>query len=480
MTDKNSSEVAKATRWSFLTQLTAKVIPPLTSMILARLLSPEVFGIIATITMVTSFAETFSEAGFQKYIISTKYTDDTELEHDEDIAFWTHLGISLFALAVVAVFRAPLCRLLGNPGVEMGLVVSCFPLVISALTSIQTAAYYRTYSFVKPFWGQLISSVGNLIVTIVLALLGFDYWAIIIGNIAASVIRSVVLTIGAPWRPHFYFHVKRAVEIVRFSFWIMAEGISVWLTSWFDSFVVGNRLNSHDLGVYKNSQSVVNGLLSIPQNSITNVLLVTLSRQKDEPEEFNKTFLDAQKTLTYILLPMAAGICIFRELAVRVAFGAGWEDAEIVVGVWALASVLRVLFVSINTAVYVTKGKPKISLYLQLVDMAILIPTCIYGIRYGFEKFVLIRGIARLDIIIPSFIILSKMFGIRFRSIARNAVKPLMGTAVMSAVGILLKGIDKNLFWDFGSILICIVVYFTFMILFAREDLKMILKLVKR
>ena len=147
---------------------------------------------------------------------------------------------------------------------------------------------------------------------------------------------------------------------------------------------------------------------------------------------------------------------------------------------WALASVLRVLFVSINTAVYVAKGKPKISLYLQLVDMAILIPTCIYGIRYGFEKFVLIRGIARLDIIIPSFIILSKMFGIRFRSIAGNAVKPLAGTAVMSAVGILLKGIDKNLFWDFGSILICIVVYFAFMFLFAREDLKAILKLVKR
>ena len=101
MTDKNSSEVAKATRWSFLTQLTAKVIPPLTSMILARLLAPEVFGIITTITMVTSFAETFSEAGFQKYIISTNYTDDTELEHDEDIAFWTHLVISLFAHAAV-------------------------------------------------------------------------------------------------------------------------------------------------------------------------------------------------------------------------------------------------------------------------------------------------------------------------------------------------------------------------------------------
>lgn len=476
----NPGNVVKATKWSFLTQLISKIIPPLTSMILARLLAPEVFGILATITMVTSFAETFSEAGFQKYIISAKYSIDVDLQHDEDIAFWIHLGISFLTLVIVAVFSSFLCSILGNPGIEIGLVVSCLPLVIGSLTSIQTAAYHRTYSFEKPFWGQLISSIGNLTITIILSLFGFNYWAIIIGNISASLIRSLVLTIRAPWRPHFYFNIKRALEIFKFSFWIMAEGLSVWLTSWFDSFIVGSRLNSHNLGIYKNSQSVVNGLLSIPQYSITNVLLVTLSRQKDTTDEFNKTFLNSQKTLTYILLPMAAGICIFRKLVVRIAFGSGWEDAEIVVGVWALASVLRVLFVSINTAVYVAKGKPKLSLYLQLIDMVFLIPTCIYGIRYGFEKFVIIRGVVRLDIIIPSFFFLSKIFGIKFKNIASNVVRPFIGTAIMSAVGITLHEINNSMLWDFASILICIAVYFVFMFFFARQDLKAILKLAKR
>lgn len=480
MEERNVHIVEKATKWSFLTQLIAKVIPPLTSMILARLLSPEVFGIIATITMVTSFAETFSEAGFQKYIVSAKYGNNDDLQKDEDIAFWTHLFISVLIVIIVTLFSTQLCNVLGNPGIEVGLVVSCVPLIISALTSIQTAAYHRSYSFAKPFWGQLISSIFNLIITIILALLGLGYWAIIIGNLISCVIRAIVLSINAPWKPHLFFDFKRALEIFRISFWIMAEGIAVWLTSWFDSFIVGNRLNSHDLGIYKNSQSVVNGLLSIPQNAITNVLLVTLSKQKDTPKQFNETFLDAQKTLSYILLPMAAGICIFRKLAVRIAFGTGWEDAEIVIGVWAMASVLRVLFVSINTAVYVAKGKPKYSLYLQLIDMIVLIPTCIFGIKYGFAKFVIIRGIVRLDIIIPSFYILSKKFDIRFRSIVRNVIKPFIGTVVMGIIGFFLSIISTNMFWDFCSILLCIAVYFSFMFLFSKDDLKALLKIVKR
>jgi len=481
MSENNRSrEITTATRWSFLTQLISKVIPPLTSMILVRFLAPEVFGVIATITMIISFADTFSEAGFRKYIISTKYNNPDDLRHDEDIAFWTNLGITAVTFGIIACFSTPLCSLLGNPGIETGLIVSCIPLIISSLTSIEVAAYHRIYSFAKPFWAQLISTIVNLIVTVSLALSGLDYWAIIVGNIVASSIAAIVLSIGSPWHPHFYFKFKRAIEILRFSLWIMAEGIAVWLTSWFDSFIVGRRLNSYDLGIYKNSQSVVNGLLSIPQNSVTNVLLVTLSRQKDTVKEFNDTFLNAQKTLTYILLPMAAGICIFRKLTVRVVFGVGWEDAEIVIGVWALAAALRVLFVSINTPVYVAKGRPRLSLYLQLIDMLFLIPVCIYGIRFGFERFVILRGIVRLDIIIPSFIVLSKVFGIRFRMIVRNVLKPFIGTVIMSAVGIALHLMKNNMIWDIMAILVCIVVYIAYMFFFAREDLKAILRIAKR
>lgn len=475
-----SVAIARATKWSLFTQIIAKIVPPLSSMILARIFAPEVFGIVATVTMITSFAETFSESGFQKYIISKKYEDPEELRKDADVAYWTNLGISVVLWLVIGSFSTSLCNLLGTPGIERALIVACGQLPITSLSSIQVATFHRTYNFSRVFWGQLISSISNLCLTLVLAFVGCGFWSIILGNITGCLVKAILLTVKSPWHPHLYYDFKRAMGIFSLSFWIMAEGIAVWLTSWFDSFIVGKRLSSNDLGVYKNSQSVVNGILAIPQNSITNVYLVTLSKLKDNQEEYNKAFLHSERMLAYILLPMAAGICVFRKLAVRIAFGSGWESAEIVIGVWALASVLRVLFVSINTSVYVSKGKPKISLYCQLIDMLFLIPTCIWGIRLGFEKFVILRGIVRLDIIIPNFIILSKVFDIKFRSIAQNMFKPIIATIAMTIVAICLRHVNSSMVWSFIAIGICIVFYFIILWLIARDDVKAMLKLVKR
>lgn len=482
MNDKHiqTGTITKATKWSLLTQVVAKIVPPLSSMILARVFAPEVFGIIATVTMVTSFADTFSESGFQKYIISKKYDDSEELRKDSDVAYWSNLGLSVLLWVLISIFSTPLCKLLGSPGIESALIVACIQLPITSLSSIQVANYHRIYEFKRVFWVQLITSSTTLVFKLVLAFSGFGYWALIIGTLLGCILRSVLLTIKSPWRPHLYYDFKRLITVFSFSFWIMAEGIAVWLTSWFDSFIVGNRLSSHDLGIYKNSQSVVNGVLAIPQNSITNVLLVTLSKLKDNQEEYNKAFFRSQRLLAYILLPMAAGIFVFRKLTVGIAFGSGWEDAEIVVGVWALASVLRILFVSINTSVYVSKGKPKISLYCQLIDMLFLIPTCILGIKLGFYKFVILRGIVRLDIIIPNFIILSKLFGIKFRSICKNVSKPIAATLAMTSVAVLLSFISQSILWNIVSVVICIAFYIVFLRFFAHDDFRTILKLIKK
>lgn len=141
------STILNATKWSLLTQIITKVIPPLTSMILARIFAPEVFGVIATITMITSFADTFSESGFQKYIISKKYENEKELELDADVSFWTNFAISAFLWSIICIFSKPLCAVLGNPGIETGLIVACAQLPITSLSSIQSAFYQRNYNF---------------------------------------------------------------------------------------------------------------------------------------------------------------------------------------------------------------------------------------------------------------------------------------------------------------------------------------------
>lgn len=476
----DNKAIAKATTWSFLTQIIAKIIPPISNMILARLFAPEVFGAIATITMVTSFADTLSESGFQKYIVSKNYRDKTELDRDSDVAFWTNFGISVLLWSIISINRGILCSILGNSELEIAMVVACAQLPITSLSSIQIAVYQREYDFRRPFISQLISSTVTLFVTLAMAFCGIGYWAIIIGNIVGYLLRSIILSVNSIWRPHFYFSLNRLKNIFSFSMWIMAEGMAVWLTSWFDSFIVGNKMNSHNLGIYKNSQSVVNGLLAIPQNGITNVLIVALSKKVNDRIDFNRTFLDTQRLLAYILLPLGVGILIYRQLAVRIVFGPGWEDAEFVIALWSLVSIFRILFVSINSAVYISRGKPKISLLLQLIDIAILAPVCILGIKYGMYKFVIIRCIARLDIVLPSMIILSKVFKISALQIIKNMVKPTMITIGMFLVGVLTKDVIHSLFWQLISVLICGFAYLIFFRFFCKADYENLIKIIRK
>ena len=100
-------KAGKATTWAAITEVAAKLITPITNMLLARLLTPEAFGVVATITIVISFAEVFTDAGFQKYIIQHPFSTDDELNDNATVAFWTNLLISLIIWGCIIFLEIP-------------------------------------------------------------------------------------------------------------------------------------------------------------------------------------------------------------------------------------------------------------------------------------------------------------------------------------------------------------------------------------
>ena len=96
-----NNKISTATRWSFLTQLLSKLLTPITNMILARILVPDVFGVIATITMITSFADLLTESGFQQYLIQKDFQNEEKIKECANIAFFINFCISSFLLILI-------------------------------------------------------------------------------------------------------------------------------------------------------------------------------------------------------------------------------------------------------------------------------------------------------------------------------------------------------------------------------------------
>lgn len=205
MTRNIDAQVKNATKWSAITEITAKLVTPVTSMVLARLLTPEAYGIIATLSMIIVFAEIFTDAGFQKYIIQHEFKNDEEKDQSINVAFWSNLILSVFLWIVIALFSKPLMRLVGNPGYEIPLIVVCISIPLAAFSSIQMAVYKRDFEYKTLFKIRIIGILVPLFVTMPCAFILRDYWALLIGTIASNLINAFVLTIYSKWKPRLYY-----------------------------------------------------------------------------------------------------------------------------------------------------------------------------------------------------------------------------------------------------------------------------------
>ena len=238
-------KIVKATKWSAITEIIAKLITPITSIILARLLTPEAFGVVTTLSMVITFAEIFTDAGFQKYLIQHDFVDDLDREQSTNVAFWSNLVMSLFLWLVIGVFADPLASLVGSPGLGHVLIIACISIPLAAFSTIQIALYKRDLDFSTLFKVRIIGICIPLIVTIPLAFYLRSYWALVIGTIVSNLANAVLLTFYSKWKPKLFYSFGKFKEMFSFSAWSVVEAITIWMTGYVDIFIIGTYLNEY-------------------------------------------------------------------------------------------------------------------------------------------------------------------------------------------------------------------------------------------
>lgn len=455
-----------ATKWSAFTEIAAKLISPVTNMILARIVSPEAFGVVATVTMVISFADMFTDAGFQKYLIQHQFDLEEEKFKNADVAFWTNFAISMFLWLLIIALRNPIANLVGNPGLGNVISIAGVQLLLTSFSSIQMALFKRKFDFKTLFVVRIISVIVPFAITIPLALLGFSYWSLIIGSIVIQLSNSVILTIKSQWKPHFFYSIGIFKNMISFSIWSLIEAISIWFTIWIDMFIIGNSLNQYYLGIYKSSTTLVNTLMALITASVVPVLFVGLSRLQDDDKRFNELFFTTQRFTSALLLPLGIGVYIYSDLVTKVLLGNKWLEASKIIGVWALTSSLVIIFSSFCSEVYRAKGRPKLSFISQILHLIVLVPVCIVSSKHGFWTLVYARALIRMEAILVDFLLMKFVIGIPVSRIVKNVMPTGIAALCMGGVGILLKLIGHGFIWDIFSIIICALSYVGFLLLF--------------
>lgn len=468
MTEKSlNGKVVKATKWSAITEIVSKLVAPITNMVLARLLTPEAFGVVTTITMVITFAELFTDAGFQKYLIQHKFLDERDKDESTCVAFWSNLGLSLLIWGIISIFSDPLAALVGNPGLGIVLIIACAGIPLAAFSSIQMALYKRNLDFKTLFKVRMVGILIPLVVTIPLAFYLRSFWALVIGTLSREIANAFLLTWYSDWKPKLFYSFKKLKEMFSFTMWSMIEQVTIWLTNYVDVFIVGTMLSQYYLGLYKTASTLVGQIMGLVTVTTTPILFSSLSRLQDDEVEFQRLFFRFQKIVGLIVVPLGVGIFLFDDFVTEILLGSQWVESAGFVGLWSLTSSLTIVLSYYSSEIYRAKGRPKLSVLAQVLHIVVLWPVVLWAVRYGFETLYIARSIVRLEGIVVNLCIIGWVVKMSVGRMITNILPSCFAAACMFLVLLLpeVSGFIGNILY----IIVAAVLYTVVIMLFPEE-----------
>ena len=467
MSQELNTKVKTATKWSTIGEVAAKLVTPISSMVLARLLTPEAFGVVTTLAMIISFAEIFTDAGFQKYLIQHEFKDAQDRDESTNVAFWSNLVMSLFMWGIIAIFANPLAALVGNPGLGHVLIVACVSIPLAAFSSIQMALFKRDLDFRTLARVRIISTLIPLLVTVPLAFWLRSYWALVIGTITVNLVNAVLLTIFSKWKPRWFYSIAKFKEMFSFTVWSMIEAVSIWLTAYVDVFVVGKMLSQYYLGLYKTSSTLVGQIMGLITAITTPILFSALSRLQNDEKEFQRLFFRFQKLVGLLVIPIGVGIFMFSDLVTELILGSQWTEAAGFVGLWALTSAVTIVLSHYSSEVYRAKGKPKLSVLAQVLHIVVLWPVVLIAVRYGFEVLYVSRSLVRLEMIVVNLCIMGWIIKMPVGKMLTNIFPSCIAATCMLLI--LLLPSSDSLIVNIGYAILSAAIYIVVICCFSEE-----------
>lgn len=460
------TSVHAALKWSFLGEIASKAVTPVVFVVLARLLTPEDYGVVAAATMVISFSQIFWEAGMGKAII--QYRGDRTVA--ADAAFWINNALALLIAGTLATSSGLIAdRIFHDPRVAPVLQVMTLQVLLSASVSIHIALLQKDLNFRHLFWVRLATVAIPGLASIPLASYGMGYWALVAGTLAGQVFQVALLWKRSPWRPRFTFDRQVAHELVRFGGWVAATALLAWCYLWADSLIVGVYLGPHDLGLYRTGNAFIIMTYGLIFSPLMPVLYSHLSAVSHDRARIRKIMIQVIRILTFLSLPLAALIAVNADFICDFIFGPKWQGISLVVGVMVLCHSISWV-VGANGEFYRAIGKPHTETYIMGLMIVAFLPVYYFSIQHGLKIFIM----ARLGLVLIGFLVHVAVFVSVLKIRAHPIILYLIKVGVFSFCSIVAAtGLNSMWFENsmFGKFLVSGIILFAVLYLSERQGL---------
>jgi PST family polysaccharide transporter len=422
-------QVASGLAWTLIGTWGRQAIDLVVFMILARLLVPEDFGLVALALVFIQFAQLIVDQGMGDALVQRREVTPIQV----DTAFWVAVATGTLLTVALFLLSGPIAGGLDAPGLGPILQALSPLFLVAALTTIQIALLRRALAFRSLSLRALVASAGGGVVGVALALGGAGVWALVAQQLASTLLSVLTLWWVTPWRPS--LHASRAEfgGLFRFGIHIVGGDVITYLSRNVDRFLVGAVLGPALLGFYVVGYRILTATQAILVQVTRKMTFPVFSRLQEDPERMRRAYLRVTRAAAAVILPGYVALAIVAPELVVVLFGAGWERSGAVSAVLLLIGPV-VSVQALSVALLNAVGHPEVGFRFRVLTTVLTVAAFAVTVRFG------IVAVAAA-FVVPAYLLLpvnlawvQRYAGIRAGEYLVNMRGVALATAAMAAV----------------------------------------------
>ena len=359
--------------WVFGERVLAQLVSMIVTIVLARLLSPEHYGMISIVTVFITFLNVFVTSGFGSALVQKKDADTL----DFNTAFMLSFCLSLVLYALLFVSAPFISRFYEMPLLSPVLRVMGLRLPLASINNIQRAYVQREMNFKNFFLVTIVGTVVSGVAGVALAYVGFGVWALVAQYLGNTVVGTFMLFIVCKWRPKKQYSSERAKKIWSFGSKVLATQLVTTFESNLRSLIIGRVFGSSDLAYYDQGQKYPALLVTNISASIDSVMFSAYSKEQDDLQKLLAMLRRSVRVGLYLLTPLLLGFAALSNAFVSLLLTEVWLPAVPFMQVFCLSFLSRPMEASCRQALTAIGKSGVVFVVITVINIVALIGTLI-------------------------------------------------------------------------------------------------------
>jgi O-antigen/teichoic acid export membrane protein len=476
MKEQKDGSIVSNLIWKFSERILAQLISFVVSIVLARILLPDEYGIISIVLVFISFADVFVTSGFSTALIQKKDADETDFSTIFYCSLLTSGAIYLF-LFLIAPYVAKFYKMQMLCPV---LRVLAIRLPISAYNSVQHAYVSRNMLFRKFFFSTLFGTLISGVFGIVSAVVGFGVWALVIQYLTNTIIDSIILSFTIRWRPRRLFSLPAAKKLMSYGWKILAADFSGVFFDQLRTLIIGKVYMASDLAYYNRGKSFGSLIIDNISTAGMSVLFPAMSNKSGVPKELKQTLRTTIKVMSYIIFPAIGGLIVVAKPLVILVLTEKWKNSILFLQILSASSAIALLG-SISLQSIKAIGRSDIVLKLEFIKKPVYVVFLLIGVMQSVRAVAITMLIYSLYSTIINAQPLKKLLDYSYREQLKDIGMPFVLTILMGMIASMWKLMElSNITLIILEIMTGVVTYLFLSCLLKVDAFEYLLNYIKR